>query len=244
MKIYHGTNEHTAKKALVEGLKPRIATGKSNWKHTTESNPSMVYLTDTYAPYFAFSSTPLDDNGNFTERMAIIEIDTDKLDPMWMMPDEDAIEQLTRNPKDTKFYGIKGKTMKDRTKWIRNHINDFQYLWEISLEQLGNCAYKGVIPQSAITRVILHTDDNSVMSMQIAQPTITVINFQLLSKWYQALTKWYAGYEVSFDELWATRAPNPFFSDEDRKAEREAWEKVLLDRSGMEIIYDKNLVTV
>jgi hypothetical protein len=246
MKIYHGTNEHTALKALNEGLKPRIATGKSNWKHTTESNPSMVYLTDTYAPYFAFSATPLDDKGEFTERMAIIEIDTELLDERWMMPDEDAIEQMTRHPDDTKEFGIKGKSVKQRTKWVRDHINEFQHCWEISLSRIGNCAYKGTIPVEAITRVVLHNESNQVMNMQIAQPTITTMNFKFYGNWYKMLTKWFAGYDVTVDELFATRlmGASSLLSEEERAMEHKAWSQAMADRSGMEIIYEQAAQTV
>src|SRR6266852_8190880 len=91
--VYHGTNESSARRALKRGILPREMSGKKgNWKDTVQSNPSMVYLTVAYAPYFAVLTTDFE-----KERVAIIQIDLDKLDPDRLYPDEDFIEQALRD---------------------------------------------------------------------------------------------------------------------------------------------------
>jgi len=55
MLLYHGTSEAALKDILKEGIMPRTLKGQrsGNWRHTVTSNPKAVYLTDTYAAYFA-----------------------------------------------------------------------------------------------------------------------------------------------------------------------------------------------
>jgi len=131
VKIYHGTTAAVAKRALAEGLKPRNATGKSNWKHSVESNPSLIYLTTTYAPYYALQGA----QKRKGEKIAIIEIETDLLDETKMRPDEDFIEQVTRRDKKNSA-GIVGDTMNERTAYIRNHIDEFDKSWKLSVEHV------------------------------------------------------------------------------------------------------------
>jgi hypothetical protein len=85
--LYHGTTEAVARRAMVEGLLPRSKTGKTNWEHSVESNPDMVYLTTTYAPYFACSAAEGDDN------LAIIEVRAVLLNERKFYPDEDFIAE-------------------------------------------------------------------------------------------------------------------------------------------------------
>jgi len=137
VKLYHGTTEKIGRQARTEGLRPRKLTGNSNWKHVVESNPSLIYLTTTYAPYYALHAV----NGNRGEKISFIEIETDLLDKSNFRPDEDFIEQATSLDKKNTA-GIKGKTVKQRTKYIRNHLDEFSGVWKQSLEYLGNCGYK------------------------------------------------------------------------------------------------------
>ena len=78
------------RQAKTEGLRPRKLTGKSNWKHIVESNPSLIYLTTAYAPYYALCAV----DGNKGEKIAIVEIETDLLNESNFRPDEDFIEQV------------------------------------------------------------------------------------------------------------------------------------------------------
>ena len=61
MKLYHGTTEKAARAALAEGLCPRCETGdSSNWDDHP-SSAEHVYLTETYAGYFAMAATEGDE---------------------------------------------------------------------------------------------------------------------------------------------------------------------------------------
>lgn len=239
MKLYHGTTEEVARKALKEGIKPRIATGKSNWKHTVESNPSMVYLTAAYAPFFGMQAARafVDEEPEKDFSFGLIEIDTELLDQRWLMPDEDFIEQATRSQTHSI---IKGKNMKQRTEWVRNNIHAFHQHWETSVNGLGNCGYKGIIPPSAITRVsVVQYSPNREVIWAI-DPCITTVNYRLVGEKYRELTRWFFKEALSI-EKWAELTHLNIFADIDdfAKQAKEHWEKILSNQSGIEIIYSK-----
>lgn len=112
MKLYHGTTEAVARKALTEGLVPRGALGiESTWD--VESHPECIYLTNAYAGYFAANATELGD------RWGIVEIDSEALCERYLLPDEDFLEQATRrflDAPDSQFRHLIDQSMADRTK--------------------------------------------------------------------------------------------------------------------------------
>jgi hypothetical protein len=179
--IYHGTSESTARAALKRGILPREASGKGgNWKHTVSSNPSMVYLTDAYAAYFALLSTNIK-----RERPAIIELDLDSLDEARLYPDEDFIEQALRKRKLGDSDDIK-----KRNRHIIRHIEDCRENWKLSLERLGNVCFKGTVPARAITRVVLfEPKKNPAMAADSLNPTITLANYKFCGERYRAITR-------------------------------------------------------
>jgi hypothetical protein len=126
VKLYHGTSERIGRLALTKGLSPRKLTGQSNWKHMVESHPDLVYLTTVYAPYFGLQAAK-------GKKMAIVEVETDLLDEFKMLPDEDFIEQVTRADKKNKV-GIEGRTLNERTEYIRNYLDEFSGFWRQSSE--------------------------------------------------------------------------------------------------------------
>ncbi len=235
MKLYHGTTEAIARLSLKDGLKPRSVTKKSNWKHSVESNPALVYLTNTYAPYYAMCSLDNYKNGS---GIGIVEIDTDYLDEDNFRPDEDFIEQASA--KDERF-PVQG-SMEKRTKWINRHIDEFSHHWEKSITYLGNCAYKGAIPKQAITRVsIAKVRKCKTMIGQAMNPCIVLANFQFCSKQYQTILKWFMGEKVSVDEWFNSQLVNPLplLNESQRKEALSGWSKVLPDQSMIEVIQSK-----
>ena len=215
MKLYHGINEKVAKKALTEGILPR---GKSdnegNWQHSIQSHHDTVYLTDTYAPFYALSSTPTDET--FKMRWAIIEIDTDWLweDKFW--PDEDYLEQAHRFGIES--FGEQIETvlatkvsMEDRTVFFRDHLGVFSDRWEESLRVLGNCCHYGRIPPNAITRIALYDpQSNPYISMRACDPSISILNHMVCAEQYHALTSWFfkeANAEQVIGPLYAQMLP-------------------------------------
>jgi hypothetical protein len=165
------------------------------------SSPDHVYLTVAYAAYFAMQATP---DG---ERWAIIEIDTDLLPDDGtghLYPDEDWLEQATRGQMLPAEWDIPlmtadpaTGTMTARTSWFRENLWMFPHMWEDSINGLGNCAYGGVIPPEAITRVsFIEPARNPSMTLMASDPTITLLNYAFCQSKYQNLIKWCMGDEV------------------------------------------------
>jgi len=151
MLLYNGTNEATARKSLTGGLLPRLFTNrKSNWSRCP-SRKDAVYLTAAYAAYFAASSSN-------SGKWGIVEIDTNKLEQFRFLPDEDFLEQVTRNQN-----GPWPKTdMVKRTRWFRKNLEKYSHHWTDSINGIGNCAYLGTIPSIAITRVAIFDPKNAL----------------------------------------------------------------------------------
>jgi hypothetical protein len=182
MKLYHGTSERVGKLALAEGLKPRKmvrGSTKGNWTHTVLSNANAVYLTDAYPLYFSTQASGKDD------RWAIVEVDTDWLDLARMAADEDAVEQSGRGRDGLP----KGWTMRQRTIHYRKIIRQFS--WQDSLAAMGTCGYYGAIGRTAITRVafVAWKGRGDIVSVAL-DPTITILNYQLIGGKYKAFNRW------------------------------------------------------
>lgn len=194
MKVYHGTNATSVDSILQQGLKPRQATGKSNWDHNDmESLQGHVYLTDKYAPYFGIVAA---DNSEF----ALVEVDLDRLNSDSIFPDEDFIEQAIRHDMDIEYpnwLNMDGD-MIARTEEVREHIRLFQPYWEVALDVMGNISYHGTIPPEAISRVSV-ADPPSGLRLAI-DPQISIRAAQLTGGKYEMLTRLLMGDDVSRDE--------------------------------------------
>ena len=263
MKIYHGTTESVAKLAVSEGLKTRKSSGsKGNWRHTVDSADDRVYLSTAYAGYFALSAVceAMANDGGSEERWGIIEVDTDLLTESKLLPDEDFLEQASRHQaipdegeEGTLFAPLRAANcqppedrMKARTTFFRDHAPYFfGHLWEDSLKFLGNCCYHGDIPVKAITRVSLFDPKTNPDMNMAVDPTISLMNYQILGHRYREITRWLAGYEDIDSKAFSL----PFVSDPDvaidvvdealkKVAEqRDYWEnRVLSNRVGIEVI--------
>lgn len=173
MKLYHGTSLKNLPAILREGLRPRCETSHAgNWKHTVDSCDSAVYLTDAFAGHFAFSAVS-DEEG---DEAVILEIDTDRLNPSRLVPDEDFLAHLVHiDPDKAEMYGIHApigaSNLNALSEYFRDYIEDYPEFWEDSLRILGTCAYAGTIPPEAITKIVkfgesrgayIHLFDNSV----------------------------------------------------------------------------------
>lgn len=238
MLLYHGTTGTVARLALTEGLKPRGDTGvKGNWE-SNPSNTELVYLSVAYAPYFAMCACT--DTATDEEDMGIVVVDTDRLSPHLMRPDEDFLEQVTRMgaelPEWLQEELNECATMEERTAYFKNRLAMFGALWEDSVNNLGNAAYEGVIPPEAIVSVSIYKrNSNSYISMSVLDPSISLLNYKIMGDKYRALTRWFFE-EVTLEEVsgmleYMSLSSNPAF------AERlEAGRKELADRSGLHTI--------
>lgn len=188
MKLYHGTSGNIARKIIAGAdLLPRRLSKRSNWTEAP-SCPDAVYLTNAYPIYFAANHdcrTP-----------AVLEIETDRLNPFHFAPDEDALEQSHRAHDSLP----KGWTLRQRTNYYRNRLRSYQDgdKWLTSLRALGTCCHFGAIPRSAITRVAFIDRDEGIATLfEGVQPLISLANFKFCGERYKALTA----------SLWADPAP-------------------------------------
>ncbi len=181
--LYHGTSAASLPTIAEKGLLPRGGGTKNNWEHTIGSNEQTVYLTDSYAMYFAFTAEQEHEGG------AVLEIDTSMLDPERFVPDEDFLEQASRGMHVPHTPGWLSKTndMKRRTMWFREHAHWFAA--EISLRGLGTVGYRGRIPFAAVKRVAVFEHDLLMEASMVFDPTITVLNYKILGERYRAATK-------------------------------------------------------
>lgn len=185
MKLYHGTSERPAKLAIESGIEPR-GRRKGNWRHSVLSRKDAVYLTCAYAMYFAINAQ------RNNERAAVIEIDTNLLNPWLLAPDEDAMEQINRKRDDLPS----DLTMEQRTKHYRKNLHNYtgRGQWEASIAGLGNCCYLDTVPAAAITRIaFIDTKKAPTLSMASMDPSISLLNYRFLGNKYRGLTKWLFG---------------------------------------------------
>lgn len=178
MRVYHGTSERYADKIIGEGLIPR-GFQNGNWAHTVPSNNRAVYFTTAYGLHFAKNCA------KGTERLAVFEFDLDMLDPELLAPDEDFLEQVTRQ--DPKFKKA-GKGMKARTMWFRKRsLSDFRHHWSTSLHHMGTATYYGKVPPQALTRVSYVPHAHALAHM--SDPSISPANYKLMGIYYKNLMR-------------------------------------------------------
>ena len=231
MKLYHGTSEARVKQILSQGIKPRGAGGKHNWEHADmPSHEEAVYLTVAYAPYFAFCAT--DPDAIPKERLAVLEIDSNRLDQSRLCPDEDFLEQISRTGDRQEAaklaiqwdYQAVGHPewadldMKTRTANYRALMHsEYGHTWNLSVKHLGNCAHMGTIPSSAITRYSLYdalgTDSVFEITSCLVEPTITTLNYQFMGDFYRLYTQWFFGANLTWGEI---RNFGSFSEEQDR----------------------------
>jgi hypothetical protein len=258
MLLYHGTTEEVARKALTQGLIPR-GSRKGNWEHSCPSREDLVYLTRSYAPYFAFNATP-EEEGIDNSKWGIVEIDTDWLEEYNLVPDEDFLEQASRNmqlpPEDeidnSDFAGLQlCETMEERTAWWRDNIDMFAHLWEKSIEGLGNCAFMGEIPSVAVSRVVIYDPKtNPHMTTLCLDPMISLMNYAICGNKYRGATDWFFGEAVDPMVMFGLGfgrynkedvANNPGLANliESERKRLEGIEEVLANRKGIELIVNE-----
>lgn len=184
MRLYHGTSSRHLETILEHGLVPR-GNAPSNW--TAASSAERVYLTNAYAMYFAQASRK-----DSSEDLVVVEIDTDLLpdqtclqadeDTVWFVWQHDAIDDrflpppgmLDRHQQAMHFSGFLGP------------LAEHGITAEKSLELLGNCSHEGIIPVSAITRVLRYSATDGPWWVSFHDPVISPMNFRFHGPEYRA----------------------------------------------------------
>lgn len=175
MKLYHGTSMQALPKILKNGIRPRSEEIVGNWEEFP-SKTGYVYLTVAYALYFAITATKEDKNDE--RKFVIVEIESDHLRQNRLCPDEDFIGQVRSHQEEI---SLKKATEECNPLDYRTH-------WKLSLEKMGNCCYYGKVPVTAITRyAIIDTKINWKLTFLGLDPTISIMNFRLMSKKYTSL---------------------------------------------------------
>jgi hypothetical protein len=230
MLLYHGTTKAVAQKALIEGLKPR-GKREGNWKHTVDSRRDAVYLTDIYGLYFAYCASKEDSN----DTLAVIQVDTQKLNQNLFMPDEDFLEQASRG-RTGKGFAPSRKSMKERTKYYRKIAEHNRDLWHKSVENLGTCSYQGTIPPEAITKIAyVDTGKQKDIVFSAGDASISLMNHRFCSNKYKATTEWLFGKTITPLEYMGFDFPEGMIP----KEQINAIDSMLKNREGIEI-YDRN----
>lgn len=175
MILYHGTSARHLPSILEAGIKPR-GRKASQWK-AAPSHPDLVYLTNAYPLHFAHAAAKSGD-------LLILEVDVSL---MSLLPDEDFLEQVTRKQGPAPV----GASMKERTRFYRENLYDFQRYALDSLDGIGNAAHIGTIPASSIKRYVRLSPDAGYRLILAGQdPSITVMNYAILSERYKGWVKW------------------------------------------------------
>ena len=157
------------------------------------SRPDAVYLTVAYSLYYALTATKK------SEREAVIfEVDSSKLNPFRLCPDEDFLAQAAQVGAPA-FKDIKEQYDNDLLKMtahFRDELEEYSDDWEASVKHMGNCCFIGNIPVEAITRYALIP--NIYKFVQWSDPTIGIMNYRVLGEYYQALSKRVFGDETYY----------------------------------------------
>lgn len=231
MFIYHGTNTKFLSKILKKGISPRGYTGKTNWENAP-SHPEMVYLSSAYPFYFSYFS-----KSERKYNAVVFEIDFEKLNKELLYPDEDFIYHVLRNKKN----GLINREI--TLEEIRENLFAYKDNWKLSLDNMGNLCYRGIIYPSMITRYcVVDFSKNSVMAMRVLDPSISPLNFRLCGNDYQDMVKWFFG---DIDYLPDVQQ-NRLFLDSDQehlgedmkkmyKQKIDFWKKISENRKGIEV---------
>jgi hypothetical protein len=205
MLLYHGTAAKNVPDILAHGIRPR-GKRKGNWDHSVLSRRDAVYLSDAYPIYFAGIAAKDKDD------LAVVEVDTTHLAPFALVPDEDYLEQATRSGNGPAPID---KPMAFRTRWYRQRLGGFSQYWKDSVEGLGNAAYLGTVPTSAITRVATLDHDTYIkLILDGMDPMISLLNYRLMGTKYRNYVHWLFGDELEpdpWDDAKPIGEPDPKF---------------------------------
>lgn len=191
MKLYHGTTARHLETILRDGLKPR-GRAKGNWDAAPASKDH-VYLTNCYAVYYAQCATGMRAKGEVRDKLLVLEVDTTKLLPWNLYPDEDFLYHAMRSS----YPGPKshGEDMGKRVKWFRDNLAAWQGAWGDSVEVMGTCAHEGAIHAGAITRYATIALDHRLRWQ--SDPTVSIMNHRIMGHFYKCLTAHLFGDDTS-----------------------------------------------
>lgn len=182
MLLYHGTSAKHIESILEHGLIPR-GKAESNWP--ASSSEHHVYLTQAYGMYFAQSARKA-----ASEDLLIVEVDTTLLDERNLHADEDsAAFSWGRGNLASNFAPPPGADLKQQAMHFSSllpALADDGFDHVASLEMLGNCSHHGVIPVSAISRILRYDASEGPWWLTFHDPVISTLNFRFHGSEYIA----------------------------------------------------------
>lgn len=156
--LYHGTYGQQHSDIQHNGLLPRMHTEIDNWNGKPSRN-DMVYLTDTYAPFYAHNAYAKQPPRALGCNLVIYEIDTHELEAGYLCADEDVLQQWARQSalESAKHLMLSNPMMEFV---MGSQLDKMRQISAArSLDALGTCAHLGPIPNSAITRALFYGPD-------------------------------------------------------------------------------------
>lgn len=224
MKIYHGTSSRFLNSILKKGIIPRRKRN-GHWEDYP-SHPDMAYLSIAYPFYFAACTADND------ELSLVLEIDTDLLDEKLFYPDEDFIAQGLAGPSGdlNKIHNT-----------ARRNLAKFRDYWQESINRMGNCCYKGVIPPKAIMRYCLFDRrQRPTLNIAFLDPAISIINYTFMNAKYKGMVQWMFGdiHQLPMATAEGFFGPPLTISDDIKNSiqkELNFWEDESKNRTGIEL---------
>jgi hypothetical protein len=137
--------------------------------------------------YFAHSSRK-----DTSEDLLVVEIDTDLLpDSSLLQADEDAAWFIWSQGSMPPQFCPPSTTIDKYDQAIHfsgilNDLSEYGVDYELSLELLGNCSHLGVIPPTAITKVMRYSAAEGPWWVMFHDPVISPMNFKFHGSEYRA----------------------------------------------------------
>jgi len=163
--LYHGTSANFLKPILKKGLRARRPASKGNFPDLP-SGHGRVYLSDTFALYYAFQMSQ-----RFNRDAVLVRINTHMMNVCNFRPDEDYIAADKSGSHD--FAQIRTEETLNKHKRIlmaRKYADEHPELSTLSLEKHGTVAYKGkiyptmfagiaIVPKAEVFSIIMQQYD-------------------------------------------------------------------------------------
>jgi len=167
----------------------------------------LVYLTTAYPLYFAVNAV-----GGLTREtgfgnVAIVEVAADELPVASFLPDEDFIAQGLSQQS-----GVALSSIHDE---VRESLEEYAHHALDSVRYLGNVAFKGAVPASAITRYcIVDLAKQQRLAWAGIDPVISPLNYQFCGEKYRSMVAYLFGDRPDWlmgfgdNEAWAMTLEN------------------------------------
>lgn len=123
---------------------------------------------------------------------AIIKINTDFLNKESFLPDEFVLAHAVAD--------LSGEGFEQSYARASILMTSCNQGWRDSLDQMGTCAYQGVVPPAPISRVsyIDFAKMSTLQELDVLDVGMSVTAYQVMSKKYKMIEDWFFGGEVTF----------------------------------------------